>query len=113
VAPDAVRDRRLGRARSVSPLIEPAYTKNGIWNSSHWKNTQFDKLVSQFDAEADEGRRKQIVAQIAKIQNDETPTLISFFINGLRGVRKNVRGIENGPVDHIDASKVWLSGSAA
>jgi len=102
-----------GGRGSVSPLIEPAYTKNGIWNSSHWKNTQFDKLVSQFDAEADEGRRKQIVAQIAKIQNDETPTLISFFINGLRGVRKNVRGIENGPVDHIDASKVWLSGSAA
>jgi peptide/nickel transport system substrate-binding protein len=102
-----------GGRGSVSPLIEPAYTKKGIWNSSHWKNTQFDKLVSQFDAEGDEGRRKQIVAQIAKIQNDETPTLISFFINGLRGVRKSVQGIENGPVDHIDASKVWLSAPAA
>jgi peptide/nickel transport system substrate-binding protein len=102
-----------GGRGSISPLIEPAYTKKGIWNSSHWKNTQFDKLVSQFDAEADQGRRKQIAAQAAKIQNDETPTLISFFLNGLRGVRKTVQGIENGPVDHIDASKVWLSGPAA
>ncbi len=102
-----------GARGSISPLIEPAYTAKGIWNSSHWKNTQFDKLVSQFDAEADQGTRKQIVAQIAKIQNDATPTLISFFINGLRGVRKTVQGIENGPVDHIDASKIWLSGSAA
>jgi peptide/nickel transport system substrate-binding protein len=102
-----------GGRGSVSPLIEPAYTKNGIWNSSHWKNTQFDKLVGQFDAEADEGTRKQIAVQAAKIQNDETPTLISFFLNGLRGVRKNVQGIENGPVDHIDASKVWLSAPAA
>jgi peptide/nickel transport system substrate-binding protein len=102
-----------GGRGSISPLIEPAYTKTGIWNSSHWHNTQFDKLVSQFDAEADEGRRKQVAAQIAKLQNDETPTLISFFITGLRGVRKNVQGIENGPVDHIDASKVWLSGPPA
>jgi len=102
-----------GGRGSVSPLIEPAYTAKGIWNSSHWKDPQFDKLVAQFDAEPDEGRRKQIVAQIAKLQNDNTPTLISFFITGLRGVRKNVQGIENGPVDHIDASKVWLSGPAA
>jgi peptide/nickel transport system substrate-binding protein len=102
-----------GGRGSISPLIEPAYTKKGIWNSSHWKNDDFDKLVAQFDSEADEGRRKQIAAQAAKIQNDETPTLISFFITGLRGVRKNVQGLENGPVDHMDASKVWLSGPAA
>src|SRR3954447_9399482 len=102
-----------GGRGSVSPLIEPAYTSKGIWNSSHWKDPQFDKLVAQFDAEADQGRRKQIVGQIAKLQNDNTPTLISFFITGLRGVRMNVQGIENGPVDHIDASKVWLSGPAA
>jgi peptide/nickel transport system substrate-binding protein len=102
-----------GGRGSISPLIEPAYTAKGIWNSSHWKDASFDKLVGQFDSEADEGRRKQVAAQIAKIQNDQTPTLVSFFITGLRGVRKNVQGIENGPVDHIDASKVWLSGPAA
>src|SRR3954463_4101014 len=102
-----------GGRGSVSPLIEPAYTRKGIWNSSHWKDPQFDKLVAQFDAEADQGRRKQIVGQIAKLQNDNTPTLISFFITGLRGVRKNVQGIETGPVDHMYASKVWLSGPAA
>jgi peptide/nickel transport system substrate-binding protein len=102
-----------GGRGSISPLIEPAYTSKGIWNSSHWHNRQFDNLVAQFDAEPDLGRRKQLATQIAKLQNDETPTLISFFITGLRGVRKNVQGIENGPVDHIDASKVWLSSPAA
>ena len=47
--------------------------------------------------------------QIATLQNEQTPTLISFFITGLRGIRKNLMGIEKGPVDHIDASKVWLA----
>src|SRR4051794_34247384 len=102
-----------GGRGSVSALVEPAYSSNGIWNSSHWKDARFDKLVSQFDAETDEGRRKPIAAQIAKLQNDATPTLISFFITGLRGVRKTVQNIETGPVDHIDASKVWLSGPSA
>jgi hypothetical protein len=50
--------------------------------------------------------------QIARLQHDETPTLVSFFITGLRGVRKNVQNIEKGPVDHIDASRVWLTPAA-
>jgi peptide/nickel transport system substrate-binding protein len=98
-----------GSRGSISPLIEPAYLSDGIWNSSHWKNPRFDALVSQFDAEADEGRRKQLALQLATIQHEETPTLIAFFLDGLRGVRKTVQNIDAGPVDHIDASKVWLS----
>jgi peptide/nickel transport system substrate-binding protein len=98
-----------GSRGSISPLIEPAYLSNGIWNSSHWKNPQFDKLVAQFDAESDEQSRKQIALQLATIQHEETPTLVAFFLHGLRGVRKTVQNIDPGPVDHIDASKVWLS----
>src|ERR671933_600024 len=34
-----------GGRGGVSPLLEPAYTSKGIWNSSHWKDPQFDRLV--------------------------------------------------------------------
>jgi peptide/nickel transport system substrate-binding protein len=98
-----------GSRGSISPLIEPAYESTGIWNSSHWKDPAFDKLVAQFDAEPDETKRKALALQLATIQNDATPTLVTFFIRGLRGIRKTVQGIDPGPVDHIDASKVWLS----
>jgi len=98
-----------GSRGSISPLIEPAYTSKGIWNSSHWKNPQFDSLLSQFDSTSDEQSRAKVAARIALLQHEETPTLISFFITGLRGVRKTVQNIETGPVDHIDASQVWLS----
>jgi peptide/nickel transport system substrate-binding protein len=97
-----------GGRGSISPLIEPAYTSKGIWNSSHWKNETFDGLMKQFDAEADQGKRKALALKLAKLQHDQVPTIVAFFITGLRGVRKNVQGIENGPVDHIDATRVWL-----
>ncbi len=99
-----------GSRGSISPLIEPAYNCKGIWNSSHWCDPQFDKLMSQFDAEPDEQARTSLAAQIAKLQHDNVPTLVTFFLNGLRGLRKNLNGIVPGPVDHIDASRAWLSG---
>jgi peptide/nickel transport system substrate-binding protein len=98
-----------GSRGSISPLIEPAYTSKGIWNSSHWKEPQFDKLMKQFDATADEQGRAKLAEKIAALQTEQTPTLVTFFITGLRGIRKTVKNIEPGPVDHIDASQVWLS----
>ena len=64
--------------------------------------------MNQFDAEADQQKRKALALKLATLQHDQVPTIVAFFITGLRGVRKSVQGIENGPVDHIDASKVWL-----
>jgi peptide/nickel transport system substrate-binding protein len=98
-----------GSRGSISPLIEPAYVSKGIWNSSHWSDPQFDGLMSQFDAEPDEQRRTQLALQIAKLQHDNVPAIVAYFITGLRGVRTNVQRIAAGPVDHIDASQVWLS----
>jgi hypothetical protein len=65
--------------------------------------------MAQFDATPDEQSRAKIAEQVALLQHDEVPTVISYFITGLRGVRKNVQNIETGPVDHMDASQVWLS----
>jgi peptide/nickel transport system substrate-binding protein len=98
-----------GSRGSISPLIEPAYTSKGIWNSSHWKDPQFDRLMAQFDATSDEQSRAKLAEQIGALQTEQTPTLVTFFITGLRGVRKTVKNIEPGPVDHIDATEVWLS----
>ena len=39
-----------GRAVPAQYLI-PAYTSDGIWNSAHWKDPAFDKLVAGFNAE--------------------------------------------------------------
>ena len=98
-----------GGRGSVSQLILPAYTCKGIWNSAHWCNAQFDKLMAQFDGEPDEQRRKQTAVEAAKLQQDETPALLAYWIKGQRTARKTVHGLPAGPVDRMDIARVWLS----
>ena len=81
-------------ARGVpSQLIVPAYTSKGVWNSAHWKNAEFDKAMAGLDAELDEGKRKELALTAAKIQHDEVPAVIAYWITQVRAVRKNIIGI--------------------
>jgi peptide/nickel transport system substrate-binding protein len=98
-----------GGRGSVSQLILPAYTSKGIWNSAHWHDPQFDKLMNEFDGESDEAKRKALALQAAKIQQDATPALIAYWIKGQRTARKNVMNLPAGPVDRIDATNIWLA----
>lgn len=81
-------------ARGVpSQLIVPAYTSNGVWNSAHWKNKEFDQAISDLDAELDEGRRQELANTAAQIQHDEVPAVIAYWITQVRAVRKNIVGM--------------------
>jgi peptide/nickel transport system substrate-binding protein len=97
-----------GGRGSVSQLILPAYTSKGIWNSAHWHDARFDKLMTEFDGEADEAKRKQLALEAAKVQQDATPALIAYWIKGQRTALKRVKNLAAGPVDRIDATEVWL-----
>jgi peptide/nickel transport system substrate-binding protein len=94
---------------SPSQLIEPAYPCSAIWNSAHWCDPAFGKLMLRFDGESDEGRRRSIAIAAAKLQQDETPAVIAYWIKGVRTTRKNVHGLAPGPVESLDPSRVWLS----
>jgi peptide/nickel transport system substrate-binding protein len=98
-----------GARGSASQLILPAYTCDGVWNSAHWCNKQFETLLHDFDAEIDEGKRKQIGIEAAKVQAEETPAVIAYWLNELRATRSTVHGLANGPAGRIDPARMWLS----
>ncbi len=95
---------------SASQTIAPAYLCEGIWNSAHWCNEEYDKLVRRFDGELDEQRRRELATSAAKIQQEETPAVIAYWTRELRAVRNNFQGLAKGPNIVIDMSPVWLSG---
>jgi len=95
---------------SASQTIAPAYLCDGVWNSAHWCNEEYDRLVREFDGELDEQRRKELAAQAARLQKEETPTIISYWPNELRVVKNNFEGLAKGPNIVLDMSPVWLSG---
>jgi peptide/nickel transport system substrate-binding protein len=94
---------------SASQAITPAYLCGAIWNSAHWCNEEYDKLIREYDAELDQQRRKEIATSAAKIQQDETPVIIAYWGKEYRPIRKNVRDLARGPVAALDMSGVWLS----
>ncbi len=95
---------------SASQTIAPAYLCESVWNSAHWCNEEYDELVRQFDGELDEQRRKELATQAAKIQQEETPAIIAYWIDGIRPTRETLQGIAKGPTVVLDMSPVWLSG---
>jgi peptide/nickel transport system substrate-binding protein len=109
-----------GARGSASQTITPAYlcsavpkpdlsNSGGAWNSAHWCNDQYDELVFQFDQELDEQKRKEIAVEAAKIQNDEVPAIIAYWIKEQRTTRTNVHGLPSGPTFHLDVRKMFLA----
>lgn len=109
-----------GARGSASQTIDLAYTCSSVpsrnlsnaaaaWNSPHWCNPQFSRLMAKFDAELDKDKRAQLAVQAAKIQHEEVPTIISYWIKEQRATRSNVQGLGAGPASYLDPSGMWLS----
>jgi peptide/nickel transport system substrate-binding protein len=99
----------IGPAYLCRSVPKPDLSNSGAWNESHWCNEQYDKLVEQFDAELDQQKRHDIAVQAAKLQIEETPNVIGYWIKEQRTTRKNVHGLAAGPTFHLDPRRMWLS----
>jgi hypothetical protein len=66
--------------------------------------------MSQYDGETDLQRRKQLALQAARIQNEATPAIISYWITVLNGVSSKIQGYNGIGTDSVDdPGSVWLS----
>ncbi|MDE2281683.1 MAG: ABC transporter substrate-binding protein [Actinomycetales bacterium] len=96
-------------ARGVpSQGITPAYTCSGTWNSAHWCNTSYDKLLGSLNASLDETTRMRIAAQMATIQHDAVPDAIAYWLDDLQAHGKNVH-IGYAPSNYVNPRAMWLA----
>jgi len=97
-------------ARAIpSQFFLPMLTSKGVWNSSHWKNPEFDKLALQYDATLDVATRKQIATRMATIEQDETPCIIAYWIDALRATTTKVHGVEANGSEFLDLTRAFLT----
>jgi peptide/nickel transport system substrate-binding protein len=92
-----------------SQYFLPAFTSNGVWNSSHFKNAAFDAAAKSYDTTLDEAKRRQYATQAASILTDETPSIISYWISVNRAMKKNVNGLTSDPAEFLDLTTTYLS----
>ncbi|MGI8968794.1 MAG: ABC transporter substrate-binding protein [Chloroflexota bacterium] len=91
-----------------SQVIDPAYLTGGIWNSAHFSDHTYDNLVNGSDKELNHATREAMILKAAKIQNDEVPAVIAYWLQDLSAARKNVHGLPKGPAPYPDFSRVYL-----
>jgi peptide/nickel transport system substrate-binding protein len=87
----------------------PMLRSTGAWNSSHWKNPQFDQALVKYCATLDEVSRKQYATQMATTMFDETPVILAYWIDAVRAQKKNVQDLMGPGGVYLDLTKVWLS----
>ena len=82
-------------------LLAAPLTSDGTWNSAHFKNKQYDTLVSQYVAALDLGSQRAAAGQIQALLLDETPVIFSYFYNFLTATAKGVSGVETTAMAHV------------
>jgi peptide/nickel transport system substrate-binding protein len=70
------------------------YRSDGIWNESHWNDSEVDKLIDEASKETDNAKRAEIYAKLQAIFIERGPSFIPFFRPALAGQSAKVSGIE-------------------
>lgn len=74
--------------------LTEAYISDGIYNESHWSNSELDSLVAEAARTSDAEERAAIYAQIEQIFADDGPIIIPYFAPMVGAVSANVQGLE-------------------
>jgi peptide/nickel transport system substrate-binding protein len=76
-------------------------TGTGPWNSAHFANSSYDKLVAQYIAAPDLSTQKTVAGQIEQLLLNQTPIIYPYFYNYLTATAMNVSGVYPTAIGHI------------
>jgi peptide/nickel transport system substrate-binding protein len=99
-----------GHRGIVNVFLGAPLLSDGTWNSAHFRNKEYDKLVKDFIAQSDIDQQKQRAKQLQELLLDETPIIIPYFYDFLTGVRKGFSGVETTGMGHV---QLTLAGQTA
>jgi peptide/nickel transport system substrate-binding protein len=72
----------------AAPLLS-----NGAWNSAHFRNPNYDRLVASYTAATDLAVQRDAARQIETLLLDETPVIIAYFYDYLVATGPTVTGV--------------------
>ena len=81
----------------------------GTWNSAHFKNKRYDKLVEDYVAAVDLDVQRRTAKQIQELLLDEVPIMFTYFYYFLSGAKDYVAGVETNAMGHTDVSRAGLT----
>ena len=74
---------------------------DGTWNSAHFKNKEYDALVTGYVASLDLESQRAAAGKIQTLLLDETPILFSYFYDFLTATKNGATGVEPTAMCHL------------
>ncbi len=76
-------------------------TSEGTWNSAHFKNAEYDRLVTGYIAALDLDSQREHAGKIQRLMLEETPLIFAYFYDFLTATKKGVTGVEPTAMGHL------------
>ena len=90
-------------------LLGAPLKSNGTWNSAHFRNKRYDKVVDDYAAALDIESQRSAANQIQTLLLDEVPIQYPFFSFYLTAVKKTVGNVEPTATGHLDLRGAGLT----
>jgi peptide/nickel transport system substrate-binding protein len=82
-------------------LVAPLKS-DGTWNSAHFKNQDYDRLVEEYIAALDLESQRAKAGEIQRLLLDETPIIFPYFYSYLFAVKKGFTGVRETAMGHVN-----------
>ena len=83
---------------------------DGTWNSAHFRNTEYDQLVSSYIAALDLEAQRAVSGKIEKLLLDQTPIIFGYFYDFLVPTLKSVSDAHPTAMGHVFLGQASLAG---
>ena len=90
-------------------VLALSYRSGEAWNESAFSNAEFDALLAEAMAIADADARREVMAKLQKIMQDEGVVVQPYWRSIYRHYTENVVGAEMHPTFEIHVSKLGLA----
>ena len=86
-----------------------AYRTGVPWNESSYSNPEFDKLLDQAEGTLDVDKRREIMAKLEKLMQDDGPIVQPLWRVIQTGYDKRVKGFRMHPTQYIFAEELAIA----
>ncbi len=90
-------------------VLNLAYRSGEAWNESAFSNAEFDELLDQANGIADADERREVMARLQEIMQEEGVAIIPYWRSLFRHARPNVHNAEMHPTFEIHFQNYWMS----
>lgn len=106
--PNTIGVSNWGMRSTPSEYLNISYASSAEWNETNWKNPEFDEKLTQYDAELDAVKRKNLLAELCTLIKEDGGLLTAGHYQVLYAKSRQLKNFEVVPMGFTYYADCWL-----